>query len=275
MLTEGEILHSLDSYRNGYDPAFVQLGHPYVYPIDSRINVFRGNQDDWALAIEVFGYCDRAGAPEINITYYGNCLTNLVKHHKYDGDYYSNSYMVYPFDEKAFNNSLNEYRSMKFDAKFWTIRNQKVELSHSKEEYQSSGIELKEYEPDEILVEEVCRLLVTKYRDLFRATDYELYKSIPREVKKILVIDEWFHKDFYQDDFDPSQNHPTEIAVNFDDHNANRTKHNKEEWDSNRPSSYETWQLIAKVLAASDISLFKPQLVANSNWKNWPHGGGM
>ncbi len=275
MLTVEEILNNLDNYRAGYDPPFVQLGHPYVHPIDSRINVFRSNQDKWALAIETFGYCDRAGAPELTITYYGNCLINLNKQKGYNGDYYSNSYTVYPIDQESFNETLNELRNLKSDAEYWRVRNTQIELSFSKEEYRHSGIELKEYEPDEILIEEACRLLVIKHRNLFRATEDELYKSIPQDLDKILVIDEWFHKDFYQNDIDPSQNHPLKGTINFDDYNERRIEQNKEEWNSNRPGSYETWQLIAKFLVTGDISAYKPSLEPNSNWKKWPDAGAM
>ncbi|MBN8704212.1 MAG: hypothetical protein J0M08_14220 [Bacteroidetes bacterium] len=184
------------------------------------------------------------------------------------------------------------------------MRNKQIELSHSKEDYRNAGIELKEYEPNEISVEEVGRLLVTKHRDLFRATEDELYKSIPNELEKILVIDEWFHKDFYQNDFDPIESMPFPIpspeqlkeafeskidelnelniskeallkSFDFTDHNERRIDHNNEEWENNRPSSYETWQLIAKVIATGDTLLYKPTLEPTSHWKYWPEAGTM
>ncbi|MBN8704213.1 MAG: hypothetical protein J0M08_14225 [Bacteroidetes bacterium] len=83
MLTEKEILYTLDNYRNGYDPVFVELGHPYVFPIDSRINIFRNSQEKWALAIETLGYNPRADSIGLVITYYGNCLTNLENRESY------------------------------------------------------------------------------------------------------------------------------------------------------------------------------------------------
>ena len=72
-------------------------------------------------------------------------------------------------------------------AKFWNIRGQQIELSHTKQDYKVADIELNEYEPNKISLEEIGRLLVIKYRDLFRATDQELYKSIPADLKKILL----------------------------------------------------------------------------------------
>lgn len=299
MLTEKEILYTLDNYRNGYDPAFVELGHPYVFPIDSRINIFRNQEDKWALAIETLGYNPRGDSIALDITYYGNCLTNLENR----DTYISNSYCVFPIEQESFNNTI-EGEILKPDAKFWIVRDKKIELSHSKEDYRHAGIELKEYEPNEISAEEVGRLLVTKHRDLFRATEQELYKSIPKELEKIMVIDEWFHKDFYQNDFDPIESMPfpiptpeqlkeafesqidklSELNISKDAllksfdltaHNERRIDQNNEEWENNRPSSYETWQLIAKVIATGDTLLYKPTLAPTSHWKNWPEAGTM
>jgi hypothetical protein len=58
-----------------------------------------------------------------------------------------------------------------------------IELTHDKRDYQKVGIELKEYEPGEISLEEVGRFLLISNQDLLRATDEELYKSIPKDLK--------------------------------------------------------------------------------------------
>lgn len=294
MLTEEEILFCLDNYKNGYSTTFVQLGHPYVFPIDSRINVFRSDKDEWALAIEVLGYNPRSEPIALEITYYGNCLVNLDR----GDDCYSNSYCVLPIDQDSFDRTI-EFETLKPDAEYWIVRGQKITLSHSKKEYEEAGITLKEYEPNEISAEEVGRLLVTKNRDLFRATNEELYKSIPQNLEKIMVIDEWYHRDFYQNDFNLTEHLPVSFptleqlqeafktngfeskmsedsflnAFDFKEHDKKRVEHNDAEWNSNRPSSYETWQQIAKVLVTGDIKLYKPTLLPNSHWKNWPDAG--
>ena len=299
MLTEEEILYSLDNYRNGYDPAFVDLGHPYVYPIDSRINVFRNNQDKWALAIEVLGFNPRSEEIGLSITYYGNCLINLENRE----GYHSNSYCVLPIEQESFEKTIENER-LKQDAEFWVVRGKKLRLPHSKNEYKNAGVELKEFEPNEISAEEVGRLLVTIHRDLLRATNEELYKSLPKDLEKILVIDEWHHRDFYQNDFDPIESLPFPIpsveqlkeafesqidklsemniskeallkSFDFDEHNEKRIDHNKEEWENNRPSSYETWQMIAKVLVTGDTKFYSPKLEPTSHWSNWPDAGAM
>lgn len=301
MLKEEDILFALDNYRNGYDPAFVELGHPYVYPIDSRINIFRNNHDKWALAIETLGFSPRSCNIQLNITYYGNCLTNLENRE----NYISNSYTIFPIEQESFDNTI-ENEILKPNARYWLVRNKKIELSHLKEDYASAKIQLKEYEPNEISAEEVARLLVIKNGDLFRALNEELYKSIPKNLEKIMVIDEWHHRDFYQDNFDlteslpftfpPSEQLKEEVekqlgeaglrdlnisienllkSVDTSQQNEIRIEHNRREWENNRPSAYETWQLIAKVIITGDTTLYSPTLQPTSHWKNWPDAGTM
>jgi hypothetical protein len=40
-----------------------------------------------------------------------------------------------------------------------------------------------------------------------------------------------------------------------------------------KPSSYETFQMIAKILVTKDTTLWKPTLPANNHWSNWKDGG--
>ncbi len=123
---------------------------------------------------------------------------------------------------------------------------------------------MKEYDPGEIRIEEAARLAIVKYAKLFRATDAELYKAIPNSLKKMLVLDEWYHKDFivqYTGNFTDEQ---IKIAYDlnkkaggfagdsFEDfktillnNQIEIERDNKESWDNNQPGGYETWQQLA------------------------------
>ncbi|WP_408733634.1 DUF7003 family protein [Mucilaginibacter sp.] len=58
MLSEEEIITKLDySNSSGYYSQFTSLGHPYSYLIDCRLNVFRGDKYQWAIAIERLVSC--------------------------------------------------------------------------------------------------------------------------------------------------------------------------------------------------------------------------
>ena len=286
MITEEQILHKLDNYKHGWYCRFIDLGHPYVYLIDSRLNVFKGTNDRWAIVVEKLGFSPSGGRIELEIFYFGNCLTNLESYNGQEINHYTS--MPIPVDELYNTIDVNYLKS---DARFWTIRGQKVELSHKNQDYLDAGIELNEYEPGEISAEEVGRLLITTHQDLFRATDDELYKCIPNDLEKILVLDEWYHRDFNEIHQPETSNEQLRMSYDmvadklpmdfdsfvkmFREQQLSNSIFNQKQWDDNRPSSYETWQLLAKVIATGDPSLYKPTLKPNSHWKNWPESGSL
>jgi len=288
-LSEQDILHTLDLSNDGYYCTFVDLGNGYSYLIDTRLNVFRGDNERWVIAIERLGYNPRADAIELEIYYYGNCLINLESYNNRRTNYYQ----VFPIDNDNFRET-NDIESLKADSEFWMVRGQKVPLSHTKQDYIKAEIVLKEYEPNEIRIEEAARLIITDNHELFRATDEELYKSIPKDLMKIMVLNEWYHKDFYlqihptmteehlKQTYEFNKNLTGNDYMSYDEFVESYKKHiiktndwNKEMWDNNRPSSYETWQLIAKVIVNNDPDLYKPTLKPNTHWKNWSESGNL
>jgi hypothetical protein len=254
------------------------------------LNIFKGDNEEWAIVGERLGFNPRAGNIMLDICYFGNCLTSLERYNGQDINYYT----VYPVDLADFY-ATDDDEVLRTDAKFWNIRGNKIEISHTKEDYIEAGIELKEYEPGEISEEEIGRLLIMQHQDLFRATDKELYKSIPDNLKKILVLDEWYHRDFVeiiQPTMSDEQmrktyelNKTLSEGKDFMDYESffnllrqqerSTNNYNQDQWQSNRPSSYETWQLLAKVIATGDPSIYKPTLKPNTHWKNWPESGSL
>lgn len=248
------------------------------------------NGNQWAIAIERLGYSPRGGRVDLDIHYYGNCLHNLEIHNEQSSNYYS----VSPIQFDQFLETV-EGEVIQKDAEYWVVRGEQVKLNHNKNDYLSAGIELMEYEPNEIRIEEAVRLLITKHGALFRATDDELYKSIPKDLKKVLVLDEWHHKDFYMQNHEPLTENQLRKAyelnkkassaynnMSYDEFVAlsrRQEEINKqadhEEWLNNRPSTYETWQQIAKVIETGDVSYYKPTLEPNTHWKNYPESGSL
>jgi hypothetical protein len=290
MMNEEQILAKLDNYKRGDYCQFIQLGNVYSYLIDSRLTIFKSNNDKWAIAAERLGYNPRSGGILLDIYYFGNCLINLENYNGQEVNYYS----VFPVQWNNFVDTTDG-EVLKTDAEYWNVRGGQIALSHNPSDYLNAGIELKEYEPGRISLEEVGRLLITKHRELLRATDDELYKSIPHELKKILVIDEWYHRDFdeiIQPAINEGQlkniyefnkglagsNYPIDyesFARMFVQQNEANNIYNQTQWQNNRPGSYETWQLIAKVIATGDPSFYTPTLKPNSHWKNWTASGSM
>lgn len=288
-IPEKNILDALDnSNSESQYNLFIPLGHPYSYLIDCRLNLFRSDNGEWAIAGEKLGYNPRSGYVELEIYYYGNCLKELEE---INGSY-SNVKHVYPIDIKNFE-ATTDGESLKHDAKFWLVRGQQIPLLHNKQAYKKAGINLKEYEPDEIGLEEAARLAIINHRSLFRATDAELYKCIPDNLRKIMVLDEWYHKDYeqtiiissessFKNTYEFNKNIFEQQRISYEtfvemmkQQNKESKKANKDNYNNNRPSSYETWQLIAKVISQSNPVLYKPTLKSNTHWKNWPYSGSL
>jgi len=292
MLSEKEILENLDnSNKQGHYCSFVHLGHAYSYLIDCRLNIFRSDDGArWAIAAERLGYNPRAGGILLDIIYFGNCLINLEHYNGQD----TNSYSVTPVDWDSFNETIDS-EILKADGEFWIVRGEKVVLSRHKQDYQNAGIELNEYQPDEISAEEVARLAVIKHRDLFRATDKELYKSIPAGLKKILVLDEWYHRDYvetiqpqisdahlrYTYEFNKNLAGAQDymdfesFATLFRQAEQRNDEYNQQQWQDNRPGSYETWQQIARVIVEGDTAHYRPTLAPTTHWKFYPDSGSL
>ncbi|MFT3677573.1 MAG: hypothetical protein QM781_16910 [Chitinophagaceae bacterium] len=291
MLTAAGILKTLDdSNKQGDYSFFVELGHAYSYLIDSRINVFCGADDRWAIAVERLGYNPRGGAISLDIFYYGNCLQNLEQYNKQDSNYYS----VLPIVRDKFT-ATTDGEILRPDADYWIVRDKNIPINHHTQEYLDAGIDLREYEPGELPIEAVGRLLITKHADLFRATDEELYKSLPPNLKKILILDEWYHKDYTEmmlPEFSDKQLRATydlnkelsgsneyvdyetfEEMIRQSGHET--TAYNQQQFDSNRPGSYETWQQIAQVIVTGDPAMYNPTLQPNTHWKHWPDSGSL
>ena len=89
-----EILNRPDHSDDGYYCPFVELRHVYSYLIDTRLNVFRADNELWTIAIERPGYNPRAGSIILDINYFGNCLTNL--------EYYNDRPKKDPYDWMGF-----------------------------------------------------------------------------------------------------------------------------------------------------------------------------
>ncbi|MCB2407767.1 DUF7003 family protein [Hymenobacter lucidus] len=288
MLSEQEILRTLDHANDGYYCHFIPLNHPYNYLIDTRLNLFR-SENEWAIAAEILSFPPRGGFIELNIYYYGNCLINLEEYN----NRHTNTYTVYPIDEDSFREATPE-EALSPAATTLLVRGVPVRVQYPKEEYARLGIELMEFEPGRIELDELGRMLITERQDLFRATDAELYKSIPAHLSKILVLDEWHHKDFtvsppkVLSDMEIVQAFALTIRngglpdMSLEDLTTTirrqetlLNRQDQQEWNSSRPSSYETWPQLARVLTTGDVQHYRPTLPPNTHWSNWPESGAL
>jgi hypothetical protein len=286
MLLKRHILDVLDHSNDEIYCHFVQMSDPISYLIDCRLNVFSGDGDNWAIVIERLGFNPRQDDICLQIYYYGNCLRNRDM---YNGGLV-NWYGVWPIDTNKF--ASDERDTLNPGENYWEVRGEKIQISNNTLDYKKAGIELKQYVPGVISVEEAARWLVLEHHALLRATDEELYKCIPNHLHKIMVLNEWYHKDFVlshlpevtemqardayaqmipsiKQQVGPFRRLLQLIRINEKEFNSYDT----EQWAKNRPSTYETWHLITDVILSGNISAYKPTKKPNTHWRFHPESG--
>lgn len=286
-----EILNTLDNSHDGFYRHFVSLGHGYSYLLDVRINLFRDEKGSWAITIERLGDNPRAGGIVLEIFYYGNCLVNL----DHTNNRITNVSYLHPVDSDSYLSSFDEDQFFIPESEHWQVRGKKISVRYSSSDFVGAGVVPQKYNNGKILSEEICRVVVKNNPDIFRATDDELHKSIPRELQKIMVIDEWYHRDFVLQPAPPGMSDDAlrhtfeynqkltgmggmtseQFAASFKQQQSMNDEWNREQWENNRPGAYETFKLIAKVLETGDITHYKPTVSPNTHWSNWPESGGL
>jgi hypothetical protein len=99
---------------------------------------------------------------------------------------------------------------------------------------------------------DIGRYVAYQYADLCRATEVEKRMHLPANLPELMTIDEWHHRSWY---YSFSSSTPG--------------------FSGDAPSSYETYRLIAEVLANRDPSRWRPTLKPNNHWTNWPQAGSL
>lgn len=225
------VLETLNNSINCTYCDFIDLDNGYFELANSRISLFKDG-DQWAMVFEKIGYNARAGEPvQLEIHFFGNCLINLPEFNGQTSNY----------DIIEIENDI--YQAVNSNIDSISIRGQRIHIPLDKKAYSDLGIkwdyEEKNYEGA------ILKYLAEKYPEVTRANDSELRRCIPSNLKKIMVIDDWFQEEYHQ--FAPTV----------------------------PPSKQETFQLIANVLVSGDTSVYKPTKKSNSHWSFWPESGGM
>jgi Family of unknown function (DUF7003) len=241
--TEIDILKELDDldvYKFWLD-----LEHGYFHTAGSRISLF-GDAERWALVFEKTGYGNRASCVILELNYFGNCLINL------DTAGSNNQFTVNSkYFEVIVPNELERiqdgFELVSKNAKTIKIRNLERPIEQNLRNYSDKGIEVQEYDNPlrKIDFPALARYLDEENPELFRANKEELYTCLPSDIPLIFKIDNWHHQSYGIHDNSP------------------------------KPSSYETYKLIAKVLVTANMDEWKPTLKANNNWRNWPEAGNL
>ncbi len=237
------ILGVLDSCAEEF--TFPVLDNGYVYLAATRMSAYRSNQD-WAIVIEVFGFSPRSGDPDVQIYTFSSKLHDRNLPSDYVTEEAYNNYLnSNPYNESRFINPISNSDWQDEEDLEYVKSGEKCILRENDiiipdfAAFQEAGIELEEENP---LTFEFCRFLAAKYRDQVLCTEAERRASVSPELELVLLLDEWSHPDIS---------------------------------DGELPSTYESFQLIAKMLETGNMQVFKPSKKPNTHWENWPEAGAL
>jgi hypothetical protein len=247
-----EVLEQLDKLAKEYGfPAF----GAGTYYIDSRMSVF-ADKSYWGILIEVIDVStgDMRHYRNFDVVYrFGNCLSRPLsaKETRFlritsDGD-----------DGPVFGEG-DQGDYLNPNVKTMRLRGHLVTIPRDPRVYKSKGIKLVSKEkinPKDVIYaldkgtlivnkkkiypEELLRAMTPEYREYFFLNDEEKQTEFLYPIPKTLQLEEW--------------RHPL-----YDESNILEP-----------PSKCEAFQLIAKVIATCDPSVYKPTERPNTHWSNW------
>lgn len=217
MITTDDVLGQLDAAARGF--RFADPEHPYYYAVDARLHAFR-DEVRWALVIELVGYSPRAGNLIDVLHCFGNCLTEGEPGYGH-GDFLERVENMYELEDVA------EPEHLRLSGPSVVVRGHALPVDAAAGDHLS----------------DVFRLLVPEHRDVLLADADELRHRLPADLPRVLVLDEWWHRDPQRHD--------------------------------QLPSETETFSQLARVLATGDVAAYRPTLPPNTHWSHWPESGSL
>ena len=242
--TKEDILNNLDDVQPFKSLPFFAASAPNLGA--SRITLF-ADSTRWAI---VFETTDLGEYGELVLYTFGNCLVNQSKEGLH-GQFLSNVSFFRIVSSDSYNQIVDANDTslglIRKDVKSVMVRNQQLPVEQNIEKYNAKGIFIRDYSNPQNLIDypSLVRYLEEANKDLFRATDIELRQLLPKDLPKLFVIDEWHHIDYH----DPQDG----VNMPYGD----------------KPSTQESYQLMADILVSKDTGKWKPTLPPKNHWKYW------
>jgi hypothetical protein len=122
------------------------------------------------------------------------------------------------------------------------IRDKYIAFDNDYKNYEKVGIKIRGYDNPKKLIafEDFVRFLNETNPTLISATEQDIRQHIPKDISKLMTIDQFHFVSAYD--------------------------------KTNPPSKQETYKLIAKILLSRDTTNWKPTLKPNNHWTNWESG---
>lgn len=243
MFSKVEIVSNLDSLHPYKSlPSFDLETQSFV---KGKIHLY-ADKERWAIVLEEVKP-NQGG--DIVLYSFGNCLINQEKGGLY-GQYLSNMTFLRLISIEEFKriNDGTYHTLISPKIKKVQIKGQQIPIEHDLNVYKKKNIPVIDYLNPKKQVDYIAmlRYLDEVHPELLSASEEELKGLLPSNLPKLLQIDSFHFKDFSlwpaADGADGEHGH--------------------------KPSSYETFQLIAEVLITKDTGKWKPTLTANNHWRH-------
>ncbi len=226
---------------------FLDLEHGYCEIAYSRIHLY-ANEHNWAIVMESSGYHNRRFTAQIGLNYIGDCITypiNVSPERKYVSNTKIIDLITAEEFERIENKSgreMEQFELIDSEITQINIRDHLVEIDLDSSKYEELGILIRDFDNPHKLIsfEDLIRYLAETQPDLISATEEEIKTQLPKDLSKLLVIDDFYHLSVYD------KNH--------------------------LPSQIETYKLISEILVEKDAKLWQPTLKSNNHWSNWESG---
>lgn len=226
---------------------FLDLEHGYCETAGSKIHLF-ADTARWVTVFEKNGYQNRGGRAETELIYIGNCVDYPVDRYP-ERNYISNVATIVLIDGEEYERIQNKegtdmetFELIDPNTKEIKVRDKYIPFDNDYRNYEKFGIKIRDYDNPKKLIGfgDLIRYFHETDPAIIAVTDDEIRKHIPRDIPKLMTINDFYFSSAYDKE--------------------------------NPPSSVETYQLIARVLTNQDISYWKPVLDPNNSWKNWESG---
>jgi hypothetical protein len=226
---------------------FIDLGHPYWDTANSRLTLY-ADEARWALVSEVSAYYSRAARFQLMLTWFGNCVERLNPAGSRN-QFTSNIEFLTLIDQNELYAAIQHFATETTPVRL-PIRGDWVQVPDSGGTFVPNN-ESRPW-PKRAQEKDLGRYVAYQYADLCRATDVEKRMHLPANLPELMTIEEWHHRSWY---YSHSSSNPGSSG--------------------DAPSSYETYRLIADVLANRDPARWRPTLKPNNHWTNWPQAGSL
>jgi hypothetical protein len=197
------------------------------------------------------GYANRGGRIELELNFFGNRLQNLDRGGA-NGRYACNAKFITLVEGDALSEIAPDFEQVSSSATSVRVRDELVQIPSTKDGFAKWIPDIHDDKGlgERPTFEDLGRFLAFEYDSLCRATDAEKRLCLPADLPEVMIVDQWHHRFYYHHRNGPDNELMGDI-----------------------PSTYETFPLLADVLATRDPLLFRPSLPPNNHWSNWPEAG--